>query len=84
MRADLPTTVTEVDALRLHLQERLAGNASRDMWAGELEEQCRRALSEIRERALAQAERCLQASRDLDERGVDSWIAGALLHYLAF
>jgi len=36
------------------------------------------------ERALVQAQRCLEAAGELEERGADSWIAGAVLHRLAF
>jgi hypothetical protein len=83
MRTDVPGPVTEINAIRAHPHARPPSSDLRGAWGGELEEQCRRALSETRERALAQAERCLQASRDLDEHGVDSWIARALLTYLA-
>jgi hypothetical protein len=98
MRADSDTTVTQIDTPRLPVvlravdesssepfllsRDRASSNALRDIWEGEVEEQCRRALSGVRERALAQAECCLQASRDLDEHGVDSWIARAFLRYL--
>jgi hypothetical protein len=62
--------------------ERIATEALTGRWQAEPAELCPRGLADARE--LAQAQRCLDAARDLDERGEESWIAGAVLHRLAF
>jgi hypothetical protein len=64
--------------------ERIAVEALSKLWEAELAIPCARALGDAHELALVQAQRCLDAARDLDERGADSWIAGAVLHQLAF
>jgi hypothetical protein len=63
--------------------ERIAAASLRTYWPDELEEQCRRALADAHELALMQADGCLAAAHDLEDRGLESWIAGAVLHHLA-
>ena len=64
--------------------ERLALEELEPAWPGEVEEQCRRGLDEAHRRALVQAQRCLDASRDLETHGRRSWIAGAVMHHFTF
>lgn len=64
--------------------ERIAGKALRDILGEQIEEQCRLGLEHAHETALAQAASCVDARADLDAHGADSWIAGAVLHVLAF
>ena len=64
--------------------ERIAGKALHDIFGERIEEQCRLGLQHAHEIALAQATSCIEAKADLEAHGVDSWIAGAVLHALAF
>lgn len=64
--------------------ERIAAEALAVRWEAELADLCARGLADAHELALVQAQRCLDAAHDLEERGVESWIAGAVLHRLAF
>jgi len=43
-----------------------------------------RELGHLPQVALVRAQRCLDATHDLEEEGVDSWIAGAVVHGLAY
>lgn len=63
--------------------ERLATEAVRDRWQA-LEEACERALGDVHESYLVQASYVLEALEELRERGVESWIARALIHDRAF
>jgi hypothetical protein len=64
--------------------ERIATEALAGRWDAELADLCARGLADAHELALVQAQRCLDAALDLEQRGVESWIAGAVLHRLAF
>lgn len=63
--------------------ERLATEAIRDRWST-LQEACERALEDVHDAYLAQAACVHEADDDLRERGVESWIAGAVIHQHAF
>lgn len=63
--------------------ERLATAAIRERWqavAGD----CERALADAQETYLVLASYVREAIDDLRRRGVESWIAGAVTHQLAF
>jgi hypothetical protein len=64
--------------------ERIATDALTELWDDQLAEPCARSVADAHQLALVQAQRCLEAARDLEENGVGSWIAGAVLHRLAF
>jgi hypothetical protein len=66
------------------LAERFAVAVLTESWETELAAPCARALGDAHELALVQAQRCLDATHDLEERGAGSWIAAAVLHQLAF
>lgn len=63
--------------------ERVAGEVVAGAW-GEIALDCEQALADVRERYLVQAARVLEAQADLRERGVESWIAGGVIHQQAF
>jgi hypothetical protein len=63
--------------------ERLATAAVRDRW-GALEDACERALQEVHETYVVQASCVREATEDLRGRGVESWIAAAVIHERAF
>jgi hypothetical protein len=64
--------------------ERIASDAIEAVWSEELVEQCARALAEAHEEFLVAAARCLEAADELEHKGRESWIAGAVLHRVAF
>jgi hypothetical protein len=85
VRAHLAERLLELDGQDVWAQaEGIATEALAGLWEAELGPLCARGLGDAHELALVQAQRCLDASRDLEEHGVESWIAGAVLHRLAF
>jgi hypothetical protein len=63
--------------------ERLARAAIDPHWDA-LAPSCELALADVHERYLAAAAQVLEAGEDLRTRGPTSWIAGAVLHRVAF
>lgn len=72
------------DGIEWEHAERIAGDALRDYWAGQLEAQVARGLEQVHEELLVGAARCLEAADDLEREGIESWIGSAVLYRLAF
>jgi len=64
--------------------DRIAADAIRQCWSGELEEQCARALGDVHDEFLVSAARCLEAGEVLEAEGHRAWLAKGVIHQLAF
>lgn len=85
IRAELRERLAEPsDEVIWERAERIATESVGDYWSGELEEQCARALGDVHEEFLVNAVRCLEAGEMLEAEGRESWVAGAVIHQLAF
>ena len=62
----------------------IAADAIDATWPAELVEQCERGLEHAHELFLRGAAACREAEDDLASRRLESWIAGAIRHRLAF
>lgn len=63
--------------------ERVSGEVVADAWE-DIATDCQEALADVREQYLVQAARVIEAQNDLQDHGVESWIARAVIHDVAF